>query len=99
MAVKRARAAEQDVPSEALVRALMADAETGVVLVNPAGRVSALNPAAIRLLAAAPRRVVGRPAAPLFRTVVPGEDPVAEGLRAARTEREAVLVPEGANEL
>lgn len=98
MAVKRARPAEQDVPSEAMIRALLADAETGVVLVDPAGRVSALNAAATRMLASA-RRVVGTPAAPLFRTVVPGEDPVGEGLAAAHTEREAVLVPEGASEL
>ncbi|MBI1796694.1 MAG: PAS domain-containing protein [Candidatus Eisenbacteria bacterium] len=91
--MRRPRASGRRVPPHAdLVRVLMADAESGVLLVDPGGRVAALNPAAAALCGVTPARARGVPAADLLRTVIAGDDPVREAFRRAATEREAVLV-------
>lgn len=98
MPVKRDRraGAEGSAPPEAVSRILMADSDSGVVLLDPAGRVSSLNPAAARMLGTSPSRARRARGSELVRTVVPGDDPVREAFRAARTEREAVLsAPDG----
>ncbi len=104
MAVKRARAREE-APPEALLGALLDDLETGVILLDPKGRVTEVNPAARFMLNAAaargarPRRPLSTPAKTLLRTVVAGDDPVREGFSRARTERETVLVGEDGGEV
>lgn len=78
-------------PWEALVRALMEDAETGVLVLDPQSRVVGSNAPAERLLglsAAQLRRVA---AGEVLRTVVAGDDLLREAWKRARTEREAVL--------
>jgi signal transduction histidine kinase len=80
------------VPIQALFRALLADSESGVLLLDPGARVSAINPAALRLLSVNPSRARRLAAGALVRTVMPGDDPVAGAYREARTEREVVLV-------
>jgi signal transduction histidine kinase len=77
----------------------MDDADRGIVVVGADGRIQHLNPAAARLLGVRPGRVVRRPACEVLRTVVDGEDPVGDALRAARTEREAMLLAPGGVEL
>ena len=101
MPVKRgARArAEGTAPPEAAARLLMADAEHGVLLLDPRGRVTAANHAARRLLGLRQATLRGRAASGLVRTVVPGDDPVAETFRSATTEREILLVPRGGGEV
>jgi len=77
--------------------ALLADADAGVLLLDPRDRVAALNPAAARLLGVPVGRGRSRPAAELIRTLVSGDDPVVDARRRRRTERELVLVsPTGA---
>jgi len=76
---------------DALVRALMDDAETGVLLLDARARITEVNAAAERLLGIGAAKLRGREAGPLLRTVVAGDDLVREAFRAARTEREAVL--------
>jgi nitrogen-specific signal transduction histidine kinase len=80
------------VDSNPLTGALFSDAESGLVLVDAAGRVRELNAAAARLLSAGAARMRGRPASDLLRTMVAGEDLIAEAFRVARGEREALLV-------
>src|SRR5437667_86105 len=70
--------AEVVAPVQALSRALMADSEHGVLLVDPQGRVASINAVAARLLGRAAARANGRGAAELLRTVVAGDDVVAE---------------------
>jgi two-component system sensor histidine kinase HydH len=77
----------------------MADGEHGVLLLDARARVTAANPAAARLLGVGPARLRGRPAAALIRTLVPGDDPVAEAGRAARTEREVLLSTRGGGQV
>ena len=101
MPVKRAvRArAEGTAPVEAAGRLLMADVEHGVLLLDPRGRVTAANPAALRLLGLRASAVQGRAASALVRTAVPGDDPVAEAFGAPVTEREILLAPHGRGEV
>ena len=91
MADQRTRGSRA-IPDEALRRALMADSECGLLLADPAARVAALNPAGARILARTPGSAAGLPVADVLTTLVPGADPVRDGLRSARTEREDVLV-------
>lgn len=76
---------------EALSRALMADADAAVLLVDPRGRVAGINAAGLRMLSLTAARVRGRAAADLLRTVVAGDEVVREAFRSARLEREALL--------
>ncbi len=94
----RARA-EGTAPVEAAGRLLMADVEHGVLLLDPRGRVTAANPAALRLLGLRGTVVRGRAASGLVRTVVPGDDPVAETFGAETTQREIMLAPRGGGEV
>ena len=94
----RARA-EGTAPVESAGRLLMADVEHGVLLLDPRGRVTAANPAALRLLGLRGSTVRGRVASGLVRSVVLGDDPVAETFRAATTEREMLLAPRGGGEV
>ena len=91
MAVKRVPAARGAPPHLAVIRALLEDAETGVLLIDPRGRIALSNRAG--------RRVLGRGSAPALRTVVPGEDPIREARRRARGEHETVLVGPGGSEV
>jgi len=94
----RARA-EGTGPLEVAGRLLMADVEHGVLLLDPRARVTAANPAALRLLGLQGTAVRGRAASALVRSAVPGDDPVAETFRAATTEREILLAPRGGGEV
>ena len=86
-------------PLDAAGRLLMADSEHGVLMLDPRGRVTSANAAAVRLLGLGGATVRGRPASTLVRTAVPGDDPVAETFRAAATEREILLAPRGGGEV
>jgi signal transduction histidine kinase len=94
----RARA-EGTAPAVTAGRLLMADVEHGVLLLDPRGRVTAANPAALRLLGLRGSAVRGRAASGLVRSVVPGDDPVAETFWSATTEREILLAPRGGGEV
>jgi two-component system sensor histidine kinase HydH len=100
MAVKTARRiAAQSPPLDPLLGVLLADSEAGVVLVDPEGRVTQLNPAAVRMLEV-PRGGRGRsPASELIRTVVAGDDPVRDAFRRSSTERDLVLATPSGGEL
>jgi signal transduction histidine kinase len=93
MAVKRPRRSggRGAPPEEAIVQALLGEADAGVLLVDPAGRVARINRAALRLLGVSARRAHSGQAAKLLRTVVPGDDPVRDAFAASSTERDAVL--------
>ncbi|HTR97973.1 MAG TPA: ATP-binding protein [Candidatus Acidoferrales bacterium] len=82
-------------PWEPLVRAFMDDARNGVLLLDSSGRLAAANAAAGRLLGFAPARERGRPAAPLLRTAVAGDDLAREVFRRSRLQREALLQAPG----
>ena len=99
MAVRRAGASRDPLSLEALIQALMDDAETGVLLLDPRARLVRVNPAARRLLALGSTQARGRPASEWLRTVVPNDDPVGEAYRAARGEREGVLVARDGSEI
>ncbi len=86
-------------PLEALVAAMFADAETGLLVLDPGARVHDLNAAAETLLGISRARARGRAAAELVRTLVPGDDPVRDAYARARTEREAVLATPSGVEL
>jgi signal transduction histidine kinase len=73
-----------------LVRALLDDATSGLLLIDDAGRLSEANATAQRLLGLN-ARWRGADAGALLRTVVPGDDPVAEAFRRAKQDRVAVL--------
>lgn len=92
----RARSAP---PWEALVHALMEDADTGVLVLDERSRVVESNPAAERLLGlgAAALRRAGPEA--LLKTIVAGDDLLRDGWAHARTEREVVLHTPGAGEV
>ncbi len=78
-------------PVEALGRALMADAETAVLLVDPRGRIASVNDAARRLLSLTPARARGRPAAEVLRPLVAGDEVVHDAFRSPRLERDVWL--------
>jgi signal transduction histidine kinase len=85
-------------PLDALARALMTDTEAGVLLLEPGGRVSAINAGAARMLSIPVAGARGRRGADLLRTVVAGDDLVADAWRSAHSEREARLVsPDGSD--
>ncbi len=84
----RARSAP---PWEALARALMEDAETGVLVLDSGSRVTGWNAAAERLLGLPGARLRGATAGEVVRTVVAGDDLLRDAWRRSRTEREAVL--------
>jgi signal transduction histidine kinase len=65
--------------------------DLGVLLVNPQGEIAEANRAWLRLVSSRGRSAIGKPAADLLRTVVPGDDPVREAFRSSAVEREAVL--------
>jgi two-component system sensor histidine kinase HydH len=77
----------------------MAHDDLGILLVDPRGRVSDANRALLQLVSAAKGGAIGRPAADVLRTVVPGDDPVREAFRSATTEREAVLATRDGGEV
>lgn len=100
MPVKRARGAAGRTPDlERLTRALMADSDAGVMLVDPHGRIADLNPAAARVLGTTAARARRGRAADLLRTVVAGDDPARDAFRRASTERELVLVTRSGGEV
>ncbi len=78
-------------PKDALIRALMDDATTGVLLLDPSGQVADHNPALERLLAVKSADIRAAAPAALLRTVVAGDDLVREAFKAAKHEREVVL--------
>ncbi len=77
---------------EALLRAVTRDSDAGILVLDPKRRVNALNPAAERLLSVRVATARGKAASSLVRTVVAGDDPVADAFRVARLERDTVLV-------
>jgi two-component system sensor histidine kinase HydH len=80
-------------------RSLLADSDHGILLLDPAGRVAAINPAALRLLSVSSAQARGRPALDLVRTVVAGDDPLESAFRSAHTERDAVLLTRDGGEV
>ncbi len=78
-------------PWEALVRALMEDAETGVLVLDARERVVEANAAAERLLGLGGAQLRRADARELLRTVVARDDLLRDALRLARTEREVLL--------
>ena len=87
----RARTSRAAPPYDAVIDALLEDADTGVLLIDPRGRIAAMNRAG--------RRVLSRGASPALRTVVPGEDPIREARDRARGEHETVLLAAGGGEV
>ena len=94
MAVSRTRGARRVPPFEAIVRALTEDADVGVLLIDPRGRLAASNGFGRRLLSAG-----GPASSPVLRTVVSTEDPLREARLHPRTECETVLLPSGGEEV
>jgi len=93
MPVKRGRGAAPKRPdAEPLARALLMDSDAGVLIVDPAGRIHDLNPAAARLLGLAAARVRRSRAVDLLQTVIAGDQPVKDAFRSGTTEREVVLL-------
>ncbi len=77
---------------EALLRAVARDSDAGILVLDPKRRVHTLNPAGERLLSVRAPAVRGKPGSTLLRTVVAGDDPVADAFKAAQLERDTVLV-------
>ena len=86
-------------PLEAGFRALMDDAESGVLVLDPDRRVAEANPAALKLLGVTLDRARAAEASALLRTGVAGEDLARDVFAAARLEREAVLHTPGAGDV
>jgi len=79
-----------------LAAALLDDCDAGVLVLDAAGRLVSLNPAARRMLGLSSGRPAARPAAELVRSVIAGEDLIGEVLRHPGAELETVLAaPEG----
>ena len=78
-------------PLEAGFRALMDDAESGVLLLDSERRVADANPAALKLLGITRERARAAEASALLRTGVAGEDLARDVFAASRLERETVL--------
>jgi len=90
------RVARRGADSASLADALLQDSEAGVLVLDPAGRIERLNPAAAAMLGTGAVRAIGRGAAELVHSVVAGEDLVGEALRRPETEHETMLAaPEG----
>lgn len=79
-------------PHESVVEALMASVPAGVLLVNPHGRVAGINRVALELLVVPAARARGSAASDLLRTVIAGDEPVAEAFRLRSSERESLLL-------
>jgi two-component system sensor histidine kinase HydH len=93
---RAARTRRSEVPFDEAFDALHDESDLGVVLLDPRGSVTAMNHAAGRVLGVTAAAARGRSGTTLLRTVVPGDDPAREALRAPRTEREVHLVtPDG----
>jgi two-component system sensor histidine kinase HydH len=86
-------------PSDAGFRALMDDAEAGVLVLDPRRRLASANPAARKLLGVSPVRARGAGASALLRTVVAGEDLTRDAFEADHLERETVLHTPGAGDV
>jgi two-component system sensor histidine kinase HydH len=86
-------------PLEAGFRALMDDAESGVLLLDAEHRVADANPAALKLLGITRERARAAGASALLRTGVAGEDLARDVFAASRLEREAVLHTPGAGDV
>ncbi len=86
-------------PNDAGFRALMDDAESGVLVLDPRRRVAGVNPAARKLLGISPERARGAEASALLRTVVAGEDLARDAFAASHLERETVLHTPGAGDV
>jgi len=84
---------------EALARALMEDAETGVLLLDPDARLRRINRPALRLLSLRPSQARGAHASRLLRTAGAHDDLLADAYRAAAGEREGVLVARDGSEV
>ena len=85
--------------NSALLRALLDDSESGILLLDPTTRVSAINAAALRLLSLTPAQARQRPAGELLCTVVPGDDLIESAFRSARIERETVVLSREGEEI
>lgn len=88
-----------DFPHAAGFRALLEDAESGVLVLDPGHLVVEANPAALRMLGVAAEDAIGADAATLLRTVVSGEDLSRDVYAAPELEREAVLHTPGAGDV
>jgi nitrogen-specific signal transduction histidine kinase len=86
-----ARGTRATPPEPAVAAALLELGDVGVLLLDPAGRVARSNREARRVLALSDGAGRGASGADLVRTVVAGDDPLAEGWRVAALEREASL--------
>ncbi|HEY2954290.1 MAG TPA: ATP-binding protein [Candidatus Eisenbacteria bacterium] len=84
---------------EALARALMEDAETGVLLLDPSARLKRINGPALRLLSLSEAQARGQPASRLLRTAGVHDDLLAETRNSVRSEREGVLVARDGSEV
>ena len=86
-------------PLEAGFRALMDDAESGVLVLDPRRRVATADPAALKLLGVSLERARDAEGSTLLRTVVSGEDLARDAFATVRLEREAVLHTPGAGDV
>ncbi len=86
-------------PLDAGFRALMDDAESGVLVLDSRRRVASANPAALKLLGTTLARARATDASVLLRTVVAGEDLARDVFASARLEREALLHTPGAGDV
>ena len=86
-------------PLDSGFRALMDDAESAVLVLDPEGRVASANAAALKLLGTTLARARGAEASSLLRTVVAGEDLARDVFAAPRLEREALLHTPGAGDV
>lgn len=86
-------------PLDAGFRALMDDAESGVLVLDSRRRVASANPAALKLLGTTLARARAADASVLLRTVVAGEDLARDVFASARLEREALLHTPGAGDV
>jgi two-component system sensor histidine kinase HydH len=95
VATTRLREAEED----ALARILISDTESGILILDSDSRIAVANGPALRMFGLPLAKVHRRPAADLVRSLVAGDDPVENGFRCARTERETVIVGPGGGEI
>ncbi len=86
-------------PLDAGFRALMDDAESGVLVLDSRRRVASANPAALKLLGTTLACARAADASVLLRTVVAGEDLARDVFASARLEREALLHTPGAGDV